>query len=127
MGQTVELPWGAGSLKVLLPETWSVLGELKPRSHQAASDPAKICAEALQNPIGMKPLASRELSGQRVVLVVDDHSRPTPVREFIQPVLHELTLAGVKDENIDIIIATGVHRPSRAEEVERKLGMPRRV
>jgi nickel-dependent lactate racemase len=33
--------------------------------------------------------------------------------EFIQPVLHELTLAGVKDENIDIIIATGVHRPSR--------------
>ena len=122
MSQTVELPWGAGSLKVLLPETWMVLGELKPRSHQAPSDPAEICAEALRNPIGVKPLASRDLSGQRVVLVVDDHSRPTPVREFIQPVLRELTLAGVKDENVDIIIATGVHRPSRPEEVERKLG-----
>ena len=122
MSQTVELPWGTGSLKVLLPETWMVLGELKPRSHQAPSDPAEICAEALRNPIGVKPLASRDLSGQRVALVVDDHSRPTPVREFIQPVLRELTLAGVKDENVDIIIATGVHRPSRAEEVERKLG-----
>ena len=98
MSQTVELPWGAGSLKVLLPETWMVLGELKPRSHQAPADPAEICAEALRNPIGVEQLASRDLSGQRVALVVDDHSRPTPVREFIQPVLRELTSAGVKDE-----------------------------
>ena len=52
MSQTVELPWGTGSLKVLLPETWMVLGELKPRSHQAPLDPAEICAEALRNPIG---------------------------------------------------------------------------
>ena len=64
MSQTVELPWGTGSLKFRLPETWSVLGELKPRSHQAASNPAEICAEALHNPIGAKPLASRDLSGQ---------------------------------------------------------------
>ena len=41
MSQTVELPWGAGSLKVLLPETWMVLGELKPRSHKAPADPAE--------------------------------------------------------------------------------------
>jgi nickel-dependent lactate racemase len=53
---------------------------------------------------------------------VDDHSRPTPVREFIQPVLRELRLAGIKDDDIDTLIATGVHRSSRAEEVERKLG-----
>ncbi len=123
MSQTVELPWGAGSLKVPLPESWRVLGELRPRTDQAASDPAEICAEALLSPIGVKPLASRDLSGQRVVLVVDDHSRPTPVREFIKPVLRELASAGTKDENIDVVIATGVHRPSSDEEVERKLGV----
>jgi lactate racemase len=122
MSQVVELPWGNGSLKFRLPETWSVLGELRPRSHQPASDPAQVCAEALRNPIEAEPLASRNLSGRKVALVVDDHSRPTPVQEFIQPVLGDLTSAGVKDDDIDIIIATGVHRPSRAEEVERKVG-----
>jgi lactate racemase len=122
MSQIVELPWGTGSLKFRLPEAWSVLGELRPRTQQAASVPAQTCAETLRNPIEAKPLASRDLSGKKVVLVVDDHSRPTPVLEFIQPVLRELASAGVKDENTDIVIATGVHRPSRTEEVERKLG-----
>jgi len=122
MISTVELPWGEAFLKVRLPETWRVLGELKPGSPRAPSDAAKACTEALQSPIGAEPLSSRDLSGKRVVLVVDDHSRPTPVREFIQPVLRELRLAGIKDDDIDTLIATGVHRSSRAEEVERKLG-----
>ncbi|MGB6064309.1 MAG: nickel-dependent lactate racemase [Desulfomonilaceae bacterium] len=122
MTQTVELPWGKTSLRVALPDRWRVLGQLKPVSIQAASDPAQICAQALHDPIGAKSLASRDLSGRRAVLVVDDHSRPTPVRQFIHPVLQELASAGITDDGIDILIATGVHRKSRPEEVEQKLG-----
>ena len=120
MGQLVELPWGGSLLKVRLPEGWRVLGELKPGSSEEA--PASACAEALSNPIGTTRLGSRDLSGKRIVLVVDDHSRPTPIRGFIREVLVELASAGVKDDNIDILIATGVHRASRPEEVEWKLG-----
>ncbi len=122
MTQTVELPWGKSYLKAALPDRWRVLGQLTPDRIETASDPAQICAEALRNPIGANSLASRDLSGRRAVLVVDDHSRPTPVRQFIHPVLQELASAGVTDEGIDILIATGVHRKSRPQEVEQKVG-----
>jgi lactate racemase len=122
MAYKVELPWGNGSLNVRLPETWSVLGELRPRTAPKLASIMSACAEALKEPIGTGRLSARDLAGKRVVLVVDDHSRPTPVKEFIQPVLDELAQAGAPDDAVDILVATGVHRPSRLEEVERKLG-----
>ncbi len=122
MPQRVELPWGRSALDVQLPDNWRVLGELRPKSALANADPPAACAEALSVPVGSERIASRNLSGRRVVIVVDDHSRPTPVREFIQPIVAELASAGARDEDIDILIATGVHRTSRPEEVEAKLG-----
>jgi nickel-dependent lactate racemase len=122
MNGTVVLPWGGGSLELRLPEQWIVLGELKPRSSAAPVDIAQACAEALQEPIGAKPFGARQLTGQRIVIVVDDHSRPTPVSEFIRPVVEVLGSAGVRDEQVEFLIATGVHRSSRPEEIEWKLG-----
>jgi nickel-dependent lactate racemase len=56
------------------------------------------------------------------VIVTDDHSRPTPVRDMLPSVLRELAAAGARDDDIDILVATGVHRASRPAELERKLG-----
>ncbi len=122
MGKSVSLPWGKGRLEIPLPPSWTLLGELVPRSAEAPHDPADACLEALNSSIGAAPLGSRKLKGRSVVLVVDDHSRPTPVKEFIKPVLDELARAGVEDRDLTILIATGVHRSSTAEEVEKKIG-----
>ncbi len=118
MGKVIELPWGRSSLEVKLPNEWNVLGILKPASATGTPD----IGEALRNPIAAQRLASRDLAGRRVAVVVDDHSRPTPVREFIQPVLAELVSARVNPDDIDLLIATGVHRRSRPEEMQQKLG-----
>jgi nickel-dependent lactate racemase len=93
-----------------------------PKASAPTEDIAGACAAALAEPIGAPRLSSRQLAGKKVVLAVDDHSRPTPVRAFIGPVLKELASAGVQDKDIDILIATGIHRESRPEEVEAKLG-----
>ena len=122
MNRTVALPWGGGSLELRLPEQWTVLGELKPRSVPAPVDIAQVCAEALRDPIGAKPLDAKRRAGQKVVIVVDDHSRPTPAREFIRPIMDTLASAGVRDEQVEFLVATGVHRTSRPEEIECKLG-----
>jgi lactate racemase len=122
MAGFIEFPWGKESLKVSVPDKWRILGELKPKSVPAIADPASACAEALSDPIGASRLSQRALSGKRVVVVVDDHSRPTPVAEFLQPVMDELLAAGGSAEKMHILIATGVHRQSRPDEVEKKIG-----
>jgi nickel-dependent lactate racemase len=122
MSQTVELPWGSGSVGIPLPAEWSILGTLRPRQLAAPASITEACAAALAEPIGAASIATRSLAGRRVVVVVDDHSRPTPVGEFIGPVLAQLAAAGAKDDQLEVLIATGVHRASRRDEVERKLG-----
>jgi nickel-dependent lactate racemase len=119
---TIELPWGAGKLAVPLPSTWRVLGQLPPKQIDAPADPRAACAAALADPIEAAPLASRDLSKARVVVVTDDHSRPTPVRGFLPAVLDQLTAAGAEQERIEILLANGVHRASTPQEVAEKLG-----
>ncbi|MFQ5750390.1 MAG: nickel-dependent lactate racemase [bacterium] len=120
--QKITLPWGSASLTVALPESWRVLGELLPRSLPAAKDVVEVCSEAIRKPIDAIPLRDRDLSHQRIVVVTEDHTRPTPVASFLRVVLKELQVAGVKDAQVDFLIATGVHRSSRPEEVACKLG-----
>jgi lactate racemase len=122
MNRAVELPWGEASLRLRLPSQWKVLGELKPRLVQPPVDTAEACLKGLAEPIGAARLASRDLKDRRILIISDDHSRPTPVRDFILPVLAELASGGVRDDQIEVLIATGVHRSSRPEEIERKLG-----
>jgi len=120
--QTIELPWGAQTLSVPLPAGWRVLGRLEPRRMDAPADVPVACARALADPIEAVPLQHRDLADCRVVIVTDDHSRPTPVAELLPAVLDALVQGGARDEKIEILLANGVHRASRPEEVERKLG-----
>jgi len=120
MANLIRLPWGNNELRIPLPDSWRVLGELVP----IKSEPARpgACTEALINPIDSDRLASRKLQGKKIVLVVDDHSRPTPVASFLHEVLDELAAGGATKENIRALIATGVHRSIREAELEKKLG-----
>ncbi|MCB9558285.1 MAG: nickel-dependent lactate racemase [Deltaproteobacteria bacterium] len=122
--KSIVFPWGQGSVALTLPESWRVLGTLSPREMIADGSVEDSCNAALFAPIAAQRLAERQLKGKRIVLVSDDHTRPTPVSRFIACVLNELGKAGVEDAQIEILIATGVHRASREDEVEAKLGRP---
>ncbi|MEW6349347.1 MAG: nickel-dependent lactate racemase [Thermodesulfobacteriota bacterium] len=122
MHQKVSLPWGESELSVMLPAGWKILGTPVPQGSLETKPPAEACAEALTDPIGCSRLASRDLSAARVVLVADDHSRTTPVAEFVGPVLDELQAGGLRHEHISFLLANGVHRKSTPKEVETKLG-----
>src|SRR3954453_16544517 len=106
----VEIPWGSGVLRVALPSGWRLLGPFVPRP-LPAGDPEALCREALARPVGARPLGERDLKGKRVLLVVDDHSRPTPVASFFRPVRDALLRAGADPGDIEILFALGTHRP----------------
>ncbi len=124
MKQLIEIPWGNGSIPISLPEKWTILGELKPKGLvNRETNPLTACTQALTRPIGAERLAYRKLAGKKTLVVVDDHSRPTPVAEFLPAILAELSFAGASNSDVEFLVATGVHRPSRPDEVVEKLGM----
>lgn len=118
----IELPWGERTLSVPIPSGWRVVGTYSPPGLIAAADAEAACRESLAAPIGVAPLASRDLRGKRVLLVSDDASRPTPVARFIRPVREALRTAGVADGDIEILFALGVHRPMSEAEAVAKVG-----
>ena len=79
-------------------------------------------AEAVKKPIGMLPLSKLAKRGDKVVVLVDDLTRPTPQKEILPPVLEELCAGGLSADNVQIMIALGTHRPMTDAEIVDHLG-----
>jgi nickel-dependent lactate racemase len=118
----LQLPWGNDLLSVPLPSGWRLLGQFQPVALPPARPPDVLCRAALARPIGAAPLATRDLKGKRVLLVSDDHSRPTPVHSFFTTVRDALVQAGAAPEQMEILFALGTHRPMTTAEAEAKIG-----
>jgi nickel-dependent lactate racemase len=117
----IELPWGERTVTFSLARR-NLAGIYRPQSMPASADTAGAIAQALTSPLCTEPLSKIARPGQRVVILVDDHTRGTPAAEILPVVLDELASAGVADENITVLIAHGTHRQSTPEEVRRKVG-----
>ncbi|HET7841130.1 MAG TPA: nickel-dependent lactate racemase [Terriglobia bacterium] len=118
----VRLPFRDSEIELALPDTWRVIAEGRPKSVAPCASVEQEFARAMAEPIGSSPLATRNLRGKKIVLVVDDLTRPTPAQLFFPLLLHELERAGAERQNLLLIPALGVHRPMTAAEMEIKVG-----
>ena len=82
----------------------------------------EVVENALEKPIDSKRLSKLAYGKKKILIVADDITRPTPIYKFIHLILDELALAGVKNENIEFIMALGTHRPMTKNEIAAKLG-----
>lgn len=78
-------------------------------------------ADAWENPIGMSDPVCALSSGDRIVLVVTDHTRPTPTSRLLPLVLESLSPI-VRRDDVTILVATGTHRPPTEDELQWMLG-----
>ena len=121
MDRTVELRYGAQRLELRLPEA-NLAGVFMPQPVEPCRDlPAEI-KRALAEPFDCPPLSSLAQPGETVVILVEDHTRPTPTADLLPPVLEALARAGVREADITIMITHGTHRLSTDQEVERIVG-----
>ncbi len=84
--------------------------------------PEQIVAASLAAPIGMKRLSQMVSPDSRILIIVDDMSRPTPVHQIVPALLSELASGGASDGNIRFLVALGTHRPMTAPEIAAKIG-----
>jgi len=85
-------------------------------------DEDNLITQGLDNPIGTPALSEMLSPGQRVLIIVDDNTRTTPVSRILPHVLERIKKAGVRSEDIEILVALGTHRPLNEAELKQKLG-----
>lgn len=95
-----------------------IAAELEPnRVELPQRTPAEHIRWALDHPIDSAPLKELVKAGDKVCLVISDVTRRWQSPETYIPLLvEELESAGVRDEDILIISATGTHRRQTPEE-----------
>lgn len=81
-----------------------------------------IIRNALDHPIGAPRIEDLVKPGQRVCIISDDITRMTPVSLILQALLPRIESAGVRREDIFIVMALGSHRYMTKEEIITKLG-----
>ncbi|MEW6399284.1 MAG: lactate racemase domain-containing protein [Bacillota bacterium] len=116
------MPYGEGSLSMEAgPE--DLIGLAEPREPLvAAADQEGEISRAVSCPIGCPRLCDMVKRGQRVAVAISDYSRHTPTKLILPVVLEELGAAGIRDEDVTVVVATGLHRPTRRDELEHMLG-----
>ena len=132
--RTVEMLLGKGKASLRVPASAELL---RGRTIPTLANPEAAIAAALAEPIGSPPLREvirrrrdelgREI--QSVVITISDITRPVPNEPIIEGLLVELAAQGVSEDRVCVLVATGMHRPSTAEEIAIMLGpsLPGRI
>jgi nickel-dependent lactate racemase len=113
--------FGKTGLTVSLPEGRNYY-LLESRSASPLADSAAALNNALDHPIGTRPLAELAAGKRTAAISVCDITRPAPNRLTLPPLLERLHAAGIPVDGITILIATGLHRAATPAEIATILG-----
>lgn len=106
-------------INLAFPEHWNIT------VHQNKKLPELTASQLegqLKKPVDdfkLKPLLNPK---QKVAIVIDDHTRPTPVADILRPLLSLLNRSGIQNNNIKILVAIGTHILEQKSMMRNKLG-----
>lgn len=116
-----KIPYNKTVLEFQVPPTMQV-SLVASKSVCPLQDIPGAIQAALSQPIGSPPLRELAKSGDRVCIAFTDSTRACPDNLLVPAILDELEIAGIRDEDITLLCAIGMHRPSTQEEKIAKLG-----
>jgi nickel-dependent lactate racemase len=113
----VELAYGQGCLSVDFPDDHTTV--IEPAHQPGLADERAAVLNALDHPIGAKPLRETVRPTDRVCITFTDLTRATPNERIIPWLLD--CLAHVPRENVILLNQLGTHRPNTRAELEKML------
>ena len=100
----------------------NLLGIFSPSAVNVERSEEEILHEAFSHPINSDPLPQMLKGREKVLIVVDDYTRATPVQKILPQLISQLKASGIKPEDIKILVALGTHRAMTEEEIRTKFG-----
>jgi nickel-dependent lactate racemase len=119
----IKFPYGKDYVTLDLPEEKTFVVESKLPEGVEDEKAFEPVLKALNNPINSEPLEHLVHTGVRsVTILVTDKTRATPNKLLLKALLPKLHSLGLGNDDIVIVIATGLHKPHTHEELVELLG-----
>jgi nickel-dependent lactate racemase len=119
---TITIPFGDNTLSAEVPATQlAFTGEL-PQSHPLDNF-EDVLEERLNTPVGCPPLNQMVAPGDKVLILIDDNTRHTPVHRILPILIDYLHRNSVGAGDVEILTAPGTHRMMTADELKEKVGL----
>jgi nickel-dependent lactate racemase len=117
----ISLAYGRGEIACELPKGAQAT-LLEKRAVPPLRDPSAALCDALEHPIGAKPLSELARGRRDAVIVISDRTRPVPNPLLLPPMLDALQRGGLPAEAVTLQVATGLHRACTPAELREMLG-----
>jgi len=112
----LEVPYGKSGTQSLYVPDENLLGVLRP-SEVERSDEMQVIREGLDERLGSLGLQRFLEGAEKVVVIVNDGTRPTPTARILHALEERMDLAKVR-----FLVATGAHRAPTDDEYEQIFG-----
>lgn len=113
----ISVPYAGRELNLVVPEG-NLLAVAEPHEGGGGSGPpSQLVRAAVESPLDAPPLPEFLSSSERLLVIVNDGTRPTPSSTILDIIGDELEAADAR-----FLVATGAHRPPTEDEYRRILG-----
>ena len=112
-----DLKYGKSTLPLDI-DDGRVLEVVLPKNKPALANGVAAVEQMLRTPLGSKPLRDLllERKPKRLVIVVNDITRPTPYSIIMPPLMRVIEDAGIPDSAVTLVTATGIHDAHSPEQ-----------
>lgn len=117
----ISIRYGQKSLEAEVPEELLVFTGEMANVPRMEDFPGRLL-DKLDHPTGCGALKDLISKNDRILILVEDNTRNTPVQEILPVLIKYLEDAGVPTGNIEILTAPGTHRVMTEKELEEKVG-----
>ncbi|TFF96558.1 MAG: nickel-dependent lactate racemase [Promethearchaeota archaeon] len=119
----IKVPWAAWRdpeyLEINLPDNWDT-SVCRMNGNSEVNE--QEIEKSILNPIGTEKISELARNKEKVVIVVDDMTRTTPIYKIMPYILGQLEEANIERSQITILLALGAHKPMNRHDCILKLG-----
>ncbi len=117
----IKVPYGTGYQEADIPSEWNT-EIIDPEKKEITTTVEEFIEQALDSPIGTDRLENMVTPDEKITIMVDDQTRPGPHAQMVSALVARLHKAGVKNDNITVVIATGSHKGPSPSQLHTILG-----
>ena len=115
------MKYGRSEIRVDVPDH-NLADVLTSQEFPPIDNPERAILDALESPIDSPALSELAKNRESATIVISDITRPVPNKLILPPILKIIEDQGVPRDKINILIATGVHRPNEGDELLEMVG-----